>query len=143
MKNKNIVDIKKIIGNSNIGGIYAITDKHVVRLLDTNNNIVSDLNIEEKIRLFNIFLDKLINFGIDKDLLNIDILFNKIMDLDNINLERSINELFKKVMFLYSKPNIDIKEILSISDLLSHRLDSKSVNNEYVKEELKKRLHYI
>ena len=83
MEKNNIIDLKKIIGNSHIGGIYAITDGHAIRLLDTNNNIVSDLNIKEKIRIFNIFLDKLINFGMDKDLLNIDILFKKIMDLDN------------------------------------------------------------
>lgn len=139
----NIIGLKKIVGNKYNGGIYAITDKSVIRLVDVNNSVVANLNVEEKIRILNIFLDSIIRRGVDKELLNVSLLFDKIMDLDNINLEKSINELYKKVMFLYSKPNIDIKEILSISDLLSNRLDCKSVNNEYVKEELKKRLHYI
>ena len=112
-------------------------------MIDVNNSVVANLNVEEKIRIFNIFLDSIVKRGVDKELLNVSLLFNKIMDLDNINLERSINELYKKVMFLYSKPNIDIKEILSISELLSNRLDTKSFNNEFVKEELKKRLYYI
>lgn len=142
MEKDNIIDIKKI-RESNNAGIYALTNKSVIRLLDSNNNIISNLKIDEKINLFNIFLDKLIKRGMDKDLLSINILFDRIMDLDNINLEKSINELFKKTMFLYSKPNIDIKEILSISDLLSNKLDAKSLNNEYVKGELKKRLYYI
>ena len=38
---------------------------------------------------------------------------------------------------------IDIKEILSISDLVSNRLNSVSCNNEFVKQELKNRLSYI
>ena len=127
----------------NNSGIYAITNDSVIRLIDSNNNVVSNLKIEEKIRLFNIFLDRLIKHGIDKDLLNINILFEQVLDLENINLEKNINELFKKTMFLYSKPNIDIKEILSISDLVANKLDVKSDNNEYVKNELKKRLYYI
>ena len=143
MGKNNIIGLKKIVGNKYNSGIYAITDKSVIRLIDVNNSVVANLNVEEKIRIFNIFLDSIIKRGVDKELLNVSFLFDRIMDLDNINLERSINELYKKVMFLYSKPNIDIKEILSISDLLSNRLDSKSVNNEYVKEELKKRLCYI
>ena len=143
MEKNNIIGLKKIVGNKYNSGIYAITDKSVIRLIDINNSVVANLNVEEKIRIFNIFLDSIIKRGVDKELLNVSLLFNKIMDLDNINLERSINELYKKVMFLYSKPNIDIKEILSISELLSNRLDTKSVNNEFVKEELKKRLRYI
>ena len=119
------------------------TNDSVIRLIDSNNNVVSNLKIEEKIRLFNIFLDRLIKHGIDKDLLNINILFEQVLDLENINLEKNINELFKKTMFLYSKPNIDIKEILSISDLVANKLDVKSDNNEYVKNELKKRLYYV
>lgn len=143
MGKNNIIGLKKIVGNKYNSGIYAITDKSVIRLIDVNNSVVANLNVEEKIRIFNIFLDSIVKRGVDKELLNVSLLFNKIMDLDNINLERSINELYKKVMFLYSKPNIDIKEILSISELLSNRLDTKSFNNEFVKEELKKRLYYI
>lgn len=143
MKKNRIVDLKRIRGNKNNSGIYALTNNSAFKLIDYNNNIIVNLKVDEKINLFNIFLDKLIKCGMDKDLVNINILFDKIMDLENINLENSINELFKKTMFLYSKPNIDIKEILSISDLLSNRLDSNSTNNEFVKEELKKRLYYI
>lgn len=139
----NIIDIKKIVGNPYNAGIYAIKDKFVVRLIDNNNMVVAKINIEEKIRIFNIFLDKVINFGMDKDLINIELLFNYVMDLENSVLENSVNELFKKVMFLYSKPNIDIKEILSISDLVSNRLSSATSNNEFVKQELKSRLRYI
>ena len=39
--------------------------------------------------------------------------------------------------------NIDIKEILSIADLVSNRLNQDNRNNKYVKEELQKRLHYV
>lgn len=143
MKKNYIIGLKKIKGDMNNSGIYAITNDSVIRLIDSNNNVVSNLKIEEKIRLFNIFLDRLIKHGIDKDLLNINILFEQVLDLENINLEKNINELFKKTMFLYSKPNIDIKEILSISDLVANKLDVKSDNNEYVKNELKKRLYYV
>lgn len=143
MKKNYIIGLKKIKCDMNNSGIYAITNDSVIRLIDSNNNVVSNLKIEEKIRLFNIFLDRLIKHGIDKDLLNINILFEQVLDLENINLEKNINELFKKTMFLYSKPNIDIKEILSISDLVANKLDVKSDNNEYVKNELKKRLYYI
>lgn len=143
MGNNDIIDIKKIVGDVDDAGIYAITDKSAIRLINRNNEVISNLKVEEKIQLFDLFLDKMINHGIDKELFNIRFLFDNILDLENSYLENSINELFKKVLFLYAKPHIDIKEILSISDLLSNRLTCKSYNNEFVKQELKNRLHYI
>lgn len=142
MKSRNIVDLKKIVGKAYNSGIYALTDNYAIQLIDGENIVVASINVDEKIKIFNIFLDKLINEGISKDLLNIELLFNSIIDIKNEDIEKSINELFKKVLFLYSKPSIDIKEILSISDLVSNRLNKLS-NNEYVKEELQKRLHYV
>ena len=85
----------------------------------------------------------MINNGINEDLIKTTVLFKCIMDEENKDIEYSINELFKKVLFLYSKPNIDIKEILSIADLVSNRLNQDNRNNKYVKEELQKRLHYV
>lgn len=143
MARRNIVDLKKIYGDKYNAGIYALTDSLALQLLDSENNVVACINIDEKIKIFNVFLDKMINQGISKDLLNIEILFHHIIDKKNIDIEKSVNELFKKVLFLYSKPNIDIKEILSISDLISNRLNGENFNNEYVKEELQKRLHYV
>lgn len=142
MKSRNIVNLKKIVGKAYNSGIYALTDNYAIQLIDGENIVVASINVDEKIKIFNIFLDKLINEGISKDLLNIELLFNSIIDIKNEDIEKSINELFKKVLFLYSKPSIDIKEILSISDLVSNRLNKLS-NNEYVKEELQKRLHYV
>ena len=143
MENNNIIDIKKIVGDTYNAGIYALTNRNAIRLINRNNEVINNLKVEDKIKIFNIFLDKMINHGTDKELLNIRLLFDNILDLENSNLENSINELFKKVLFLYSKPHIDIKEILSISDLVSNRLNSVSCNNEFVKQELKNRLSYI
>lgn len=143
MKNRNIVDLKKIVGKAYNAGIYAITDDCALQLIDGENVVVANISIDEKIKIFNIFLDKMVNSGISKDLINVELLFHHIIDKDNIDIERSINELFKKVMFLYSKPNIDIKEILSISDLVCNRLNRESSNDDFIKEELQKRLHYV
>ena len=143
MNNSKIIDIKKIVGNDFTAGIYAITPKFSYRLLDSNNNIVSEIGVVDKLKVLNIFLDKLINFGIDKEIINIQILFDRIFDNKNEMLEKCINELFKKVWFIYSRPKIDIKEILFIADLVSNRLNENTYNNDYIKEELKKRLHYV
>ena len=141
--NNAFVDIKKIIGNNSNAGIYAIRDNTATQLIDINDNVIVKMSIYEKINLFHIILDKMINNGINEDLIKTTVLFKCIMDEENKDIEYSINELFKKVLFLYSKPNIDIKEILSIADLVSNRLNQDNRNNKYVKEELQKRLHYV
>lgn len=138
-----VVDIKKIIGNNKKAGIYAIGNNTAMQLIDINDNVIVKLSVYEKINLFHIILDKMINNGINEDLIKTTVLFKCIMDEENKDIEYFINELFKKVLFLYSKPNIDIKEILSIADLVSNRLNQDNHNNQYVKEELKKRLHYV
>ena len=114
-----------------------------MQLIDINDNVIVKLSVYEKINLFHIILDKMINNGINEDLIKTTVLFKCIMDEENKDIEYFINELFKKVLFLYSKPNIDIKEILSIADLVSNRLNQDNRNNKYVKEELQKRLHYV
>ena len=141
--NNTFVDIKKIVGNKSNAGIYAIGDNTAIQLIDINDNVIVKMSIYEKINLFHIILDKMINNGINEDLIKTTVLFKCIMDEENKDIEYSVNELFKKVFFLYSKPNIDIKEILSIADLVSNRLNQDNRNNKYVKEELQKRLHYV
>ena len=131
-----VVDIKKIIGNNNKACIYSIGNNTAMQLIDINDNVIVKLSVYEKINLFHIILDKMINNGINEDLIKTTVLFKCIMDEENKDIEYFINELFKKVLFLYSKPNIDIKEILSIADLVSNRLNQDNRNNKYVKEEL-------
>ena len=64
MKKNYIIGLKKIKGDMNNSGIYAITNDSVIRLIDSNNNVVSNLKIEEKIRLFNNHLQTLLHFQI-------------------------------------------------------------------------------
>ena len=111
--------------------------------VDINDNVNARLSVYEKINIFQVVLDKMINNGINEDLIKTTVLFNCIVDEENREIEQSINELFNKVVFLYSKPNIDIKEVLSIADLVSNRLNQDNHNNQYIKEELQKRLHYV
>ena len=111
--------------------------------VDINDNVNARLSVYEKINIFQVVLDKMINNGINEDLIKTTVLFKCIMDEENKVIEYSVNELFKKVFFLYSKPNIDIKEILSIADLVSNRLNQDNRNNKYVKKKIQKRLHYV
>lgn len=137
----NIIAIKKIVGNN--PGIYAITDDSAIKIIDVDNNVVCNLSISKKIQLFNLLLNKMINKGINNEELYTRVIFDQIMDLKNKDIENGVNELFKKVLFLYSKPHIDINEILSIADLVSNKLNEKSFNNDYVKHELQKKLSYL
>ena len=86
MENNNIIDIKKIVGDTYNAGIYALTNRNAIRLINRNNEVINNLKVEDKIKIFNIFLDKMINHGIDKELLNIRLLFDNILDLENSNL---------------------------------------------------------
>lgn len=143
MKN-GFIDIKKIVGNKYNAGIYAYSNKHAVQLLDINNRVVSNLKIMDKIDIFKIVLNKIINNSLSPEFLGIERIFDVRMDAKEQGLEEAVNDLFHKVMFLYSKPNVNIKEILSISDLVSNRLSSDNYkHNDYVKEELSKKVYYI
>ena len=143
MNNDKIVDIKKIVGNKLDSGIYLIGEKSTLQVLDVNDRVLTRISLQDKLSILNYILDKMINNGLSEDLLRLSKLFDYIMDAKNREAEHYVNALYKKVVFLYSKPNIDIKEILSISDLVSNRLNTESSNNEFVKEELQKRLRYI
>lgn len=137
------IGIKKIIGNKYKAGIYVYSNNSAVHLMDVNNRVVGHLKIGDKIDLFSIVLTEMINKGLNDDILSIEKVFDIVMDSKSRDLENSINELFHKVIFLYTKPNVDIKEVLSIADLVMNRLCEYSDNDEFVKEELSNRLHYV
>ena len=105
MKN-GFIDIKKIVGNKYNAGIYAYSNKHAVQLLDINNRVVSNLKIMDKIDIFKIVLNKIINNSLSPEFLGIERIFDVRMDAKEQDLEEAVNDLFHKVMFLYSKPNV-------------------------------------
>ena len=69
--NNTFVDIKKIVGNNSNAGIYAIGDNTAIQLIDINDNVIVKMSIYEKINLFHIILDKMINNGINEDYLSV------------------------------------------------------------------------
>ena len=140
---KRFNDVKKIVGNKYSAGMYACSDMTAVQLLDVNNRVVVNLKLRDKIDIFSIVIQKMLNNGLSDELLSLERLFDVVMDVDARELEESINKLFHKTIFLYSKPNIDIKEVLSIADLVSNKLNEYSNNNADVKQELRKKIYYV
>jgi len=142
MNPNSIISLKKIVSDKYDAGIYAITPNNSFMLLDVNNRIVASISLQQKMDIFKIVTDCMIDNNIDNYIFNVGVLFDYTLEPKNKELEKSINILYKKVLRIFLKPNIDKSEILSISKLVSTELKNGNMNNN-VKEELQKKLYYI
>ena len=122
MNPNSIISLKKIVSDKYDAGIYAITPNNSFMLLDVNNRIVANISLQQKMDIFKIVTDCMIDNNIDNYIFNVGVLFDYTLEPKNKELEKSINILYKKVLRIFLKPNIDKSEILSISKLVSTEL---------------------